>query len=92
MLKIDSVVMDQMEAQHDGITEQIARFDEAEMPPCLHCGSADTAKVIAGVLSRTIYIASATTKIKLLPNILDEGAFFCNDCQKYFDNIPSIKG
>lgn len=81
---LSSITM--MEKQHPGITEQFLRYDNEELPPCLHCGSQDTAKVHAGVVGRTIYLAGASRKFKLVPNRSDEiGTYFCNECKKYFN-------
>jgi len=74
-----------MESQHTGMIEQIMRFENAELPNCAHCGSADTADVQVGIIGRTIYIASATTKFQLIPNGHLPGRYFCNHCRKFFD-------
>ena len=84
MLKVDKETLDQIEARHPGIIKQILRFEEAELPACAHCGSEDTADVQCGIIGRTIDIAAATTKIKLIPNPPKPGAYFCNACNEYF--------
>lgn len=86
MLKVDQKTLYEMEQQHEGIVKSIMRFEEAELPTCSHCGSADTADVQVGIIGRTIYIAGATTKFKLVPNGSDKkGKYFCNECQKFFN-------
>ncbi|MFZ1041162.1 MAG: hypothetical protein WCA79_02875 [Anaerolineales bacterium] len=71
---------------YPGIEEQLRRFQEAELPSCPSCGSSDTANVQVGVIGRTVYLAGATKKFKLVPNMKDRlGKFFCNNCGKYFD-------
>ena len=78
--------MSRMERQYPGITEQYFRFEEAELPPCSHCGSRDTASVQVGIIGRTIYLAGASKKFRLVPNVSDrKGKYFCNDCNKFFD-------
>ena len=75
-----------MDEQYPGFSEQSRKFDEAELPSCPHCGSTDTASVKVGVTGRTINLAGATMKFKLVPNAEDrKGEFFCNECEKFFD-------
>ena len=85
MLTIDEKTLNQMEAQHPGIRETIVYFEEATVPACTRCGSSDTANVGCGVVGRTIYIASATTKFRLIPNSPAPGRYSCNACGKFFD-------
>ena len=75
-----------IEDNYPDITEQIRRFVEAELPSCPHCGSENTASVQVGMVGRAITIASATAKVKLVPNAKDKlGIYFCNVCKKYFN-------
>lgn len=75
-----------LERDYPGITEQYRHFEEAEPPSCSHCGSDDTASIQVGIIGRTIYLAGASKKIKLVPNMSDKkGKYFCNECSKYFD-------
>jgi hypothetical protein len=75
-----------LEENHPGITEQIRRYAEAELPSCPHCGSDDTASVQVGMVGRAVTIAASTTKVKLVPNAKDKlGLYFCNACKKYFN-------
>lgn len=85
MLKVDRKTLDELEKQHSGVVEQIMRFENAQLPSCPHCNSNDTADVQVGVIGRTISIAAATTKFKLIPNAPKLGNYFCNQCEKYFD-------
>ncbi len=86
MLKVNQETLDKMESQHKGIVSTILHFEEAELPSCTHCGSNNTASVQVGIIGRTIYIATATTKIKLVPNRTAEmGKYFCNQCGRFFD-------
>ena len=62
MLKENETYLDYVEQQYPGIKEQIYSYDRAELPACIHCGSDDTAQVIAGVIGRTICLAGATTR------------------------------
>jgi len=75
-----------MERQYPGITQQYLSFDEAELPSCSHCESQDTASVQVGIIGRTIHLAGASRKFKLVPNGSDKkGKYFCNECGKFFD-------
>ena len=84
MIKITEDQIRKMEEDRPGITEQIWRFEQADLPACMACGSADTASVQVGVMGRTINIGAATTKIHLMLNGNDEGIYFCNVCRKQF--------
>ncbi len=68
-----------------GIRETILRFEEAILSPCPSCGADSTADVQCGIIGRTINIAAATTKFKLVPNGPRPGRYFCNSCQTFFD-------
>lgn len=84
MIKLTEDQIRKMEEQRPGITEQIWRFENMDLPACPVCGSPDTASVQVGVIGRTIYIGSATSKIHLMLNGNDEGVYFCNVCRKQF--------
>ena len=84
MLKIDKDTLNEMEQKYSGIRKQIVRFEEATLPACPHCGSQDTAEVNVGIVGRTINIAAATTKFKLIPNGPKPGDYFCNACDAFF--------
>lgn len=79
----------QLEGQYPGITEQIWRFEQADLPACPVCGSTDTASVQAGVIGRTMNINLATTKIHSMLNWVGKGIYFCNNCKRQFG--PSNK-
>jgi len=55
------------------------------LPACSRCGSENTADVQCGIIGRTINIAAATTKVKLIPNGPKAGACFCNTCNEFFN-------
>ncbi|HJR80557.1 MAG TPA: hypothetical protein VJ821_10820 [Anaerolineales bacterium] len=75
-----------LEETYPGITEQIRRFVEAEVPSCPYCESMDTASVQVGMTGRARVIAEATTKVKLVPSAKDKlGTYYCNHCGKYFN-------
>ena len=74
----------QLESQYPGISEQIWRFEQMDLPACPVCGALHTASVQVGVIARTINIGAATTKIHLMLNANDEGIFYCNVCRKQF--------
>lgn len=75
-----------IEEQYPGITEQIRKYAEAEVPPCPHCHSTNTVTVLVGVVGRTMLIVQATRKATLVANVKDKlGKYFCNECRKFFD-------
>jgi hypothetical protein len=85
MLKVDKITLDNMEAGYPGIYADVLRFENALLPSCHHCGSDDTADVQCGLIGRTMSIACATTKFKLLPNGPKPGRYFCNSCREFFN-------
>lgn len=86
MLKVDQKTLDEMERQHRGIVETILSFENAALPVCSHCGSDNTATVNVGIVGRSIYLVTATTKAKLVPNMKDKlGKYFCHECNKFYD-------
>ena len=85
MLKVDDTTLEEMESQHPGIRQTIMRFEYAALPPCPNCRSENTADVQVGIIGRTIYLATATTKFKLIANGPKPGAYFCHQCQRFFD-------
>ena len=84
MIKITEDQIRKMEEDRPGITEQIWRFENMDLPACPVCGSSDTASVQVGIIGRTIAIGSATTKVHLMGNVNDRGIHFCNVCRKQF--------
>ena len=83
-MKIDKYRLDELEIDYPDISDSILQFEEAKLPVCSHCGSKDTAKVQCGIVGRTMTIASATTRIKLLANGPVPGEYFCNTCNKFY--------
>jgi len=84
MIRKTEYEIKQLESQYAGITAQIWRFEQADLPACPVCGSTDTASVQIGVIGRTINIGAATTKFHLMLNENDKGIYFCNVCRKQF--------
>lgn len=85
MLKIDAEGLDRLEKAYPGIGETIRSFEDAMLPECSRCCSMDTGSVQCGVIGRTISLARATTKFKLIANGPKPGRFFCNACNTFFD-------
>lgn len=81
----DEESVDELEIQYPGIRASILRFENASLPACTHCGSKNTAVVQIGIMGRTIHIAAATSKIRLIINGPKPGAYFCNACKNFFD-------
>ena len=84
MLKVNDPTIAHLESRYPGISEQIRSFEDARLPACTVCGSANTARVICGVIGRTMHIVLATTKAKLIANGPAAGAHFCHACKKSF--------
>ncbi|MDZ4851488.1 MAG: hypothetical protein SGI77_19535 [Pirellulaceae bacterium] len=84
MLKIDDRTLASLEEQYPGIRESIRKFDAADLPDCAPCGSDRTSRVLTGIIGRTINIAAATTKVKLIANGIGPGGYYCNACERFF--------
>lgn len=84
MLTVSEESIMNMDASYPGIAEQVYRFESMEIPSCDKCGSGDTASIQVGLVGRTMYLAMATTKCKLLPNYNGHGIYFCNSCKTQF--------
>ena len=84
MLKIDRLKLDKLETGYPGITEEILRFDAAQVPRYVRCGAENTAAVYVGLVGRSINISAATTKFKLIANRPKPDNYFCHDCDQFF--------
>ncbi len=85
MIKINKELLDHIERQYPGIGDTILHYENATLPVCSRCGSTDTAEVGAGLIGRTINLAAATTKFKLIPNSPSPATYFCNECDEFFN-------
>jgi hypothetical protein len=83
MLRVGQERLDEMEKQYPGIIRTILYFENAKLPACFGCGSEDTADVQRGLIGRTVNIATATTKFKLIPGG-PAPKYFCNTCGRFF--------
>jgi len=81
----DKERLEKLKNDYPGFTSSILHFDEAEIPSCTYCGSAETASVQIGVTGRTIAILSMTKKFHLIPNGPRPGTYYCRQCKKYYD-------
>jgi hypothetical protein len=84
VLTIDQSQLDRLEEKYPGIGETIRYFEEATYPACSPCHSEDTASVQCGIIGRTINIAAATTRFKLIANGPAPGRYYCNVCKQFF--------
>ena len=85
MRTIDKSELHRLEKSYPGIGKTIRRLEAEVLPVCARCGSAKTATVHCGMIGRTIALAAATTKFKLVANRPTPGKYFCNTCQSFFD-------
>lgn len=53
-MKISEAKLKDYEQSYPGITEQINARENAGLPACAHCGSADTAVVIGALIGRSL--------------------------------------
>lgn len=83
MPKVDEEWLRQVEERYPGNRRSIDYYEGLDLPPCPVCGSDNTAAVSAGVIGRSIHLCAATTKIRLLPNMVPED-YYCWACELYF--------
>jgi hypothetical protein len=79
------MVLDEVEKLYPGLRETIAHWKAMELPACPRCRSPYTARVSAGLVGRSMHLAGATHKIRLIPNG-HPADFYCNSCKRYFDS------
>ena len=84
MLKVNPTELDRLEAMYEGLKVQIESFEAMELPNCPNCNSSDTASVQVGIIGRTMNLAGATSKVKLIPNGPRPGKHHCNQCNSFF--------
>jgi hypothetical protein len=72
------------EAMYPGFRKTLDYYEALALPPCPRCGSTHTAKVSSGLVGRSISLAAATTKMKLVPNG-HPADFHCGGCEQFFD-------
>ena len=84
MQTMDDDSIRELEEQYPGFRESLEAYESADLPPCPMCASTTTAKVITGLIGRTINLAAATTKVKLVPKG-HPGDFHCEACDQFFD-------
>ena len=84
MLKVNDTTIAHLESQYPGISEQIRSLEDAQLPACPVCGSADTARVLCGVTGRTMHLVLATTKAALLASSPAAGHHLCHACKQLF--------
>jgi transposase-like protein len=84
MLKVSKARIRAAEERYPGFKDTLDYYEAQSLPSCPLCGSAETAKTATGVIGRTMELAAATTKIRLVPNG-PHAAFYCETCDKLFD-------
>ena len=84
MLRVTEDSLERMKPLYPGIREAVAYYESLNLPRCAICASEDTAKVSAGIVGRSILVASATTKMHFRPNGRP-AEYFCNKCRQYFE-------
>ena len=91
MLTVDEQWLCRVEERYPGIRRNIDYYEALDLPPCPACGSADTAAVSAGIVGRSIHVSAATSKMRLLPNVVPED-YYCHACEQYFGGPDPCEG
>lgn len=85
MVKINDEWIRQAEIAYPGFKRTLSRYEAMRLPLCPVCQSTNTATVTMGIIGRSISIAAATTKVKLVTNPPAHGHLYCNDCETFFE-------
>jgi hypothetical protein len=86
MVKINDEWIRQAEIAYPGFRKTLNKYEAMRLPACPLCQSTNTATVSMGIVGRSISLAAATTKVKLITNPPVSGHFYCNDCEQFFDD------
>jgi len=84
MINMNEDWIRQAEAAYPGFRKTLMHYEGKVLPACAACRSSNTATVTSGIIGRTVALAAASSKVKLVPNG-KAGHFFCNDCEQFFD-------
>jgi hypothetical protein len=87
MLKVNAEWILETERQYPGFKKTLDYYESLPIPACPRCGSDDCARVTVGVIGRTMALAAATTKVRLVPN--GEPGFHCCACEHFFKSATS---
>lgn len=85
MVKMNEEWIRQAEIAYPGFRKTLNRYESMTLPACPACQSTNTATVATGIVGRSISLAAATTRVKLLRNPFGDEQFYCNDCETFFD-------
>ena len=92
MLTVTKAWIRKAEAQSPGFRETLEYYEALDLPPCPRCSSTNTAKVSSGLVGRSMALAAATTKMKLVPNRKPGEDFHCGACDQFFGGNPRTGG
>jgi hypothetical protein len=84
-MRVDECTINEWERLYPGIRETILHFENSNQLPCTYCGASDTGNAQVGFTGRSIHIARATSKFKLLVNGPIHGQNFCSQCRRHFN-------
>lgn len=84
MVRATSEWMRAAEVAYPGLTEHIEALESLTLPGCPKCGSEESARAACGIVGRSITLAAATTKIRLVSTGPPPAKFYCNACAQFF--------
>ena len=67
----------------------LEQYNTMDVPRCIHCTSADTASVECGVIRLTMALSANCRKFKLIGNGPKPAEWYCNSCDKFFNEDGS---
>jgi hypothetical protein len=82
MVTTDPEWLSRAERGYPGFQKALAYYESLRLPVCPRCGG-EPSTLISGLTGRTIALAAATTRVKLLAN-RRAGNFFCSRCDELF--------
>ncbi len=69
--------------------EMLEQYNAMDVPQCIHCESTDTASVECGVIRLTMSLSATCRKFKLVGNGPKPAEWYCNSCEKFFNEDGS---
>ena len=87
MLKITDDAIQELDRRYPAFRSTLESYESLRLPVCPQCRSEDTATVAAGIIGRSLAMATATTKLKLVPNG-HPGDYYCWSCDHFFSTEP----
>ena len=67
----------------------LKQYNALDVPQCVYCEGSDTATVQCGVIRLTMALSANCRKFKLVGNGPKPAEWYCNSCEKFFNEDGS---